>query len=76
MKRRCLGCGRRQAQGWRAGLVDPAAEAVVERPELAPHWRLGVVGVQVGTVEWPAGVAGPGPVLADLALVAETRGTR
>lgn len=36
---------------------------VVERPELAQLLGLGVVGVQVGTVEWPAGVADPGPDL-------------
>jgi hypothetical protein len=111
MKKRCLDRAGRQAQSWRACLVGPPAGVVVERPELAQPWVLGVVGVQVGTVEWPAGVGDPGadlkvdrvqgagrPGLAtgghpvpgrpgerpqprptrptDVALVAETRGTR
>lgn len=63
MKKRCLDRGGRQAQAWRACLVGPPSGVVVERPELAQPWVLGVVAVQVGTVEWPAGVADPGPDL-------------
>src|SRR5262245_26483806 len=57
MEHRRLDVGGRQRQEGGARLVGPVAGIVVVRAELADRLGLGVIGLHLGTVERPAGVA-------------------